>query len=104
MLRIVAGCGRRRMLQDRCAQAVTVHSSSSDASSSCEESLQTQVDYDSDGLEVLEPWVEWIRRTTHFVEEALGLAGVDDWVKKHQKAKWARASQVLKLDGHRWSK
>ena len=104
MLRIVAGYGRRRVQQDCCADVVTIHSSGSDSSSSCKESLHTEMGDNIDGIEVLEPWAEWISQTTHLVEEALAMAGVDDWVKKQKQAKWARAGQVLKLDGHRWSK
>ena len=105
MLRIVAGSGRRRAKQDNCTNAVAAtRSSGSDESSIDETVAQTVISEDIDCHEILEPWVDWIRRTTHFVEETLASAGVEDWVRKHKRAKWSRASQVLKLDEHRWSR
>ena len=52
----------------------------------------------------LEPWSEWLQRTTHKIEDDMNQIGLDTWVVKYRKLKLNRAKQTLELDDNRWSK
>ena len=57
-----------------------------------------------DEEDFLEPWVDWIRRTTHVVEEKLGNLGMDDWIARYRRAKWNFAATVVNASEDRWCK
>ena len=52
---------------------------------------------------VLEPRVDWIRRTTHEVEEKLSKTNLKDWVSQARSRKWHWMEKVIKLIDHRWT-
>ena len=43
---------------------------------------------DEHGVAELEPWVEWVQRVTHRIEEYLAARGVEDWVASQRKRKF----------------
>jgi hypothetical protein len=55
------------------------------------------------GDEELEPWVDWIRRVTHEIEENLERAGLEDWVLTQRRRKFRWAGHVCRRDDGRWS-
>ena len=54
--------------------------------------------------EVLEPWVDWIRRATGLAELHLHKAGAEDWIGGHTRRKWRWAGHLARKDDDRWSK
>ena len=52
----------------------------------------------------LEPWVDWIKRATHFAEDMLAESGGESWVLAQRRRKWRWAGRVARLDDNRWTK
>ena len=52
---------------------------------------------------LLEPWVDWIRRTTHYVEEQLESTNIKDWVSQARVRKWRWCAKVLRSTDDRWT-
>ena len=52
--------------------------------------------------EHLEPWADWIRRTTHEAERRMKELRLDDWVSLHRKRKWRWAQKVATSHTHNW--
>ena len=61
-------------------------------------------DEDVGAAEVLEPWVDWIRRATGLAELHLHKAGAEDWTGEHKRRKWRCAGHLARRDDDRWSK
>ena len=55
-----------------------------------------------DDDDTIEPWVEWIRRSTHEAETQMTTLGINDWVTEHRKRKWRWARKVT-TEPHKWS-
>ena len=89
MLRRMLGSGRM----------VVEASSSSDGSGS---DMPEDVSR-NEGAGTLEPWTEWISRTTHAAEDAARLSGVRDWVEEQSRRKWIWAGHVARRSDFRWS-
>ena len=53
--------------------------------------------------ELLEPWVDWIKRTTHKIEEIAASIDIQNWVTKARAAKWRLAERISKHDPTRWT-
>ena len=51
----------------------------------------------------LEPWVDWVRRTTHEVEERCNKLNLESWVEQVRGMKWALAKRICYQDSDRWS-
>ena len=95
MLRMILGHGRRRTHR---AQELGNGDNTSEDSQG--ESPATQND---DGDE-LEPWVEWIRRVTHNVENTMQKLKIRTWIEQARKRKWRYAAELFSGDGERkWS-
>jgi len=56
----------------------------------------------TDATEVLEPWVEWIRRSTHDAEQQMITLGIEDWVTIQRRRKWRWASRVALATDDKW--
>ena len=53
---------------------------------------------------VLEPWVDWIRRVTHTAEANLQRLKIMTWVEQARKRKWRFAAQLFSGSGdQKWS-
>jgi len=50
-----------------------------------------------------ESWLDWIIRTTGFVEEQMHKAGLDDWVTAVHKKKWRWAGHIARRTDGRWA-
>ena len=55
------------------------------------------------GSDELEPWVDWVRRTTHEAEARLKKLNFDDWVTVHQRVKIEWAQKLATEDRHTWA-
>ena len=44
--------------------------------------------------DTLEPWIDWIRRSTHEVEAIIESLGIEDWISQHRRQKWQWAQRV----------
>ena len=53
--------------------------------------------------EVVDDWVDRIRRTTHVAEEQLHKVSLDDWVQAQRRRKWRFAGHLARRDDNRWS-
>ena len=51
----------------------------------------------------VEPWVDWLKRTTRDIEKRLGELQIPEWLDTHRqtKLKWAR--QIVTRDEHTWA-
>ena len=54
---------------------------------------------------VLEPWVDWIRRVTHNFEDTLERLKIRTWNEQARKRKWRFAAELHSGDGEqKWSR
>ena len=107
MLRMVLGAGRRRQQRDfervptatgdEVADDESDHDVDSNATVLSAEQILTSVD------DAIEPWVEWIRRTTHKIEELARSVKVESWVVRARSAKWRLAHRVANQHPDRWT-
>ena len=100
MLRMVLGHGRR-LIQ---ASIVEPDSSGEDVQSNASNTVQPEDEPLEDPRDNLEPWVEWIKRVTHHVEERIKRLGIRSWTEEARLRKWKWARDLF-VGGHaeRWS-
>ena len=89
MLRMILGHGRRRIAT---MSVVEPDSSGEDVQSNASNTIKPDDEPAEDPRDELEPWVDWIRRITHHVEERLKQLEMRTWVEEARlrKRKWAR--------------
>ena len=58
-----------------------------------------QDDADAD----LEPWVDWIKRCTHDVEQRMKELKLDDWVTMQRRRKWKWGQKPALFDNFDWT-
>ena len=57
-----------------------------------------------DNRDTLEPWVEWIRRVTHSVENNLKRLNIKTWAEQGRKRKWRFATELYSGRGEqKWT-
>ena len=54
--------------------------------------------------EDLEPWVEWIKRTTHAVEGHMQKLHIECWTRQVRRRQWKWAHRVTGFSDNRWAK
>eukprot|EP00973_Karenia_brevis_P073593 10224891-Karenia_brevis.AAC.1 len=91
MLRKIVQVRRRRVEQDS-------DSDSSEASELDEAQQQGAV-----GQDALEPWINWLRRSTTLSEEMAAKYGVQDWVEEQRIRAWRLAGHTARRTDGRWS-
>ena len=95
MLRMVLGQGRRRN-QGR-SDPTDDNQKSEDSGDDFEEAAD-------DPEDVLEPWIDWIRRVTHNAEENLQRLKNRTWIEQARTRKWRFAADLFSSSGDRkWS-
>ena len=95
MLRMILGQGRRRN-QGR-SDPTNDNQKSEDSGDDFEEAAD-------DPEDVLEPWIDWIRRVTHNAEENLQRLKIRTWIEQARKRKWRFAADLFSSSGDRkWS-
>ena len=57
-----------------------------------------------DSTENLEPWVDWIKRSTHEAERRMKELKLEDWVSLHRRRKWKWARRVAISELPNWSR
>ena len=60
------------------------------------------VDIEQD--EMLESWVDWKRRVTHYALEAMDKVSVPDWAEEQRRRKWRWCGHVARRTDGRWTK
>ena len=91
MLRMMLQMPRRRI------------QTTSDTDRSEGEEQQGQIDgIDISTDESLEPWQEWIRRSTREVEHRMGRLKIEDWVTLQRRRKWRWANKVAISTQEAW--
>ena len=79
--------------------------SSNDVESHCADELgETIMQEDAEQEDLLEPWVDWLRRTTRSVEEHLDKLKIESWVHQARRRKWNWAARVANMSDDRWTK
>ena len=53
--------------------------------------------------EILESWVEWKRRVTHYALEAINKVSVPDWAEEQRRRKWRWCGHVARRTDGRWT-
>ena len=109
---MILGAGRHRHISTTADQVITARdtntnetdgfSSGSDVDSNAEQMSEGKLD-DIAHEETLEPWVAWIRRVTHRIEEQARKLNIQSWISKARAAKWKWAQQVVQHDASRWT-
>ena len=91
MLRMISGA-KRRMVQR-----------STDEHESETTDDKAEVD-DMDEDEVLEPWVDWVKRTTRTIEGEMNKLNIKNWVHQARARKWNYAKRLMTHDESRWTR
>ena len=95
MLRMVLGQGRRRRERTSETQEDDHHSDGSG-----EDPVNSQEAEE----DVLETWVDWIRRVTHSVENSLQRLRIKPWIKQARSRKWKFAAELFSGNGEqKWT-
>ena len=93
MLRAILEHGRRRIQRE-----VEPPDDDHASEQSAEDLPSTQVE------DELEPWVDWIRRVTHNVENSLQRLRIRTWIKQARQRKWRFAAELFSGQGEqKWS-
>jgi hypothetical protein len=90
MLRMIFQMPRRRVAVE----------SDTETSEGAEQHGQISTDVNTD--ESLEPWQEWIRRSTHEVEHRMGRLKMEDWVTLRKRRKWRWAHKIATTIHETW--
>ena len=93
MLRMIVKIPRRTML---------IHSDT-EGSDVTSQPNSDQPTYGEEPEPTLEPWVDWIRRSTHEAEEKLKKLKLEDWVTLHRRRKWRWAQKVATNTEDSWN-
>ena len=51
----------------------------------------------------LEPWVDYVQRTAHLVDDLADKTGVENWLKTFRRNKWRFAGRLARVTDGRWS-
>ena len=103
MLRMVLGHGRRR-IQTNTAEPIEPDSSGEDVQSNTSNTVKPENEPPEDPRDELEPWVEWLRRVTNYVEERLEQQGMRSWTEEARLRKWKWARDLYTTENvERWS-
>ena len=89
MLRSILGHGRRRIAND--------------AEDSGSEHEVSEPHVHEDRHDELEPWVDWIKRVTHSVENSLEKLKIKTWVEQARRRKWRWAQKTYCEGKHKWT-
>ena len=93
---MIFGSGRRRVIPT----SQTETSNAVDSVLGDDEQLpKLELDDDDD----LEPWMDWIKRTTHDVEAHMNKLHIDCWTSQARRKKWRWAQRVIGFTADRWA-
>ena len=98
MLRMVLGSKRRPLPSEKVVDAVDFDSDAE------KEDLEQLVSENARDSRELEPWVDWIKRATHDVEEKCKKLDIPSWVGKARSLKWSLAQRIIVQESSRWSR
>ena len=96
MLRMILGTGRR--------VGIKPDDNSSSSRTSDGDGSSVIVEEEDDEKQLMEPWLDFIRRTTHSAVEAAEAAKVKDWILLQRERKWRWAGHVARRTDGRWTK
>jgi hypothetical protein len=82
---------------------ITVCSSSDSAVDSTTPERQPSTPTDNIDDTELEPWADWIKRSTHEVEERMKRLKLDDWVSIQRQRKWKWAEKLALCKDPTWT-
>ena len=51
----------------------------------------------------IEPWVDWLKRTTHQAEDRLRELKIPDWISAHRRLKLHWAKRLATTEDHTWT-
>ena len=80
------------------------HSSNDVCSNASYDAPEILIIPDEDEHENLEPWHEWIQRTTRLVEDSLKKLSIENWVTKVRRRQWRMATRLIRQSKDRWSR
>ena len=108
MLRLIVGSRRRRVIRTvsyNKDEHDTSNDSGSDVSSNpCKDGPVCKNDAaENDENEYLEPWADFMKRTTREAEAKLEDMNIEEWTTTQRRKKWNFAGRVAKQGQDRWS-
>ena len=66
-------------------------------------SAPPQLDEDSDSDDLLEPWVDYIKRATHAADQMITKLHIEEWTTTAWKRQWQWARRIATQQLGRWS-
>ena len=104
-MRLILGAGRRRLLAEPLVQKASSQSDSgTDVCSNADKSSSEEHgSILEEPEELLEPWSEWIKRVTHFVELQMDRLHIGSWVVNAREQKLQMASRIAMHPTTRWT-
>ena len=102
MLRWILGSGRRPVVATKLESGNSNGSNSSGSNFSDSGSVsEPEVEFEPEEADMShEAWLDWVKRTTQFVEEQLIKTGLEDWVRATRRKIWTWAGHTAqRTDG-----
>ena len=105
MLRWILGSGRRPVVATKLESGNSNSSNSSGSNSSDSGSVsEPEAELEQEEADMShEAWLDWVKRTTQFVEEQLIKTGLEDWVRAIRRRIWRWAGHTARRTDGRWS-
>merc|ERR1712129_653132 len=104
MLRWMLGSARKKIQVEASSNQDEQNRQVSDNESECTNSEpEEEEDETAQSQEVLEDWVEWLKRTTGLTDQWLQKLHIEDWVRQQRRNQWRWAGHVTRLLDQRWT-
>eukprot|EP00973_Karenia_brevis_P038920 5373312-Karenia_brevis.AAC.1 len=109
MLRLIVGISRRRDAAEN-NQSLTQHPLTQDHDNNNDDDVNSSGTTDSphnphddQHEDMLEPWVDFIRRATHAAEKLAANLNIESWTCTYWRKKWAWAHRIALHGSDRWT-
>jgi len=104
MMRLILGAPRRRIDEGVDADIIgEISDESGDVSSQTSDLDFLDQIAQAQEEETVEPWPDWVKRTTHQVEDLLKKLGLEDWLTLWRRRHWRWARTVVTKHRHKWT-
>lgn len=103
MLRLIINAPRRRLATANNTEQPDETQSTDDVNSNPSHDFDLENLIQISEQELLKPWPEFIKRTTHRAEELAKQYNIDDWTTHYLRQKWRWAARIAKQAHNRWS-
>ena len=99
---MILGAGRRKIFNSHVTTGKEEAESEQDVESDVEKTSANS-NYSNEQDSELEPWVDWVQRVTHKVEDQMKALNFESWVITARRHKWNLAHRITNHDPKRWT-